>query len=647
MMRRAKWFFLGCCVALCVGTAAHAAIPASERQALLNLYNSAGGSGSNWIHDGGWNNGSGGNGAAGSECGNGNSTPPWYGVICDSSNSHVVGIDLEQNGLIGTLSDLSALTYLQTFNVANNNYCSSSTDRNCGLGGTIPALNALIRLQGFSIEGDQFTGSIPALNGLTQLQGFDVAGNQLTGSIPNLSGLVNLQGFNASNNRLSGSLPALNGLANLQVLDVHGNGLTGSIPSLTGLTRLQAFYVFTNQLSGSIPSLGGLAALQFFNASNNQLTGSIPALTGLSNLATFYVHANQLGGALPALNGLTALTGIDVGGNRLTGNVPVVPNPNLQAGASVLCGNAFTATPDANWDAATGISPWYSACGLAATTVNLDQHGLTGTWWDPSTSGQGFVFNLYPDFYAPGHGMVAAGWYTFDVPGGGGGQRWYTLNGDVYSNSASASVGIYTATDGNLNAGPKAPISQVGTATLSFSDCSTGTLVYAFDDGRAGSIPLYRLTANVTCGTNGDNGSAAANYLLAGVWYDPNTSGQGFYIDISPGITTLFGSWYTFFPSGIAAASPRQQWFVFQSNHFAPNATSSGNLDLMLPLGGTFGVGGGVLSPPVGTANISFQSCVAATFSYTITPANTPYSQSASGTIDLQRLGPAPAGCAL
>ena len=644
MKVRSRWLCVLPWAALWAGTAAQAAIPASERQALLNFYNSTGGPG--WIHNGGWSDGNGGNGAVGTECGS-SGVPSWYGVGCDSGGNHVVSIYLPQNGLVGTLPDLSALTYLQTFDVADNNNCYSSGDTNCGLGGAIPSLSALSSLQGFSIEGDQFSGPIPSLNGLIQLQGFDVAGNELTGSIPSLNSVANLQGFNASNNQLTGGLPALSGLTNLAVFDVHGNQLSGAIPPLSRLTNLQAFYVFDNQLSGSIPALNGLAALQFFNAGGNQLSGSIPALAGLTHLATFAVHGNQLSGAMPALYGLTALTGIDVGGNQLTGNVPVVPNPdNLQAGASVLCGNAFTATPDANWDAATGTTPWYSACGLSATTINLDQHGLTGTWWNPQTSGQGFVLNLYPDNVAAGHGTVAAGWYTFDVAGGSGGQRWYVLQGDVYSNSASASVGIFTAIDGNLNAGPSPTRSQVGTATLSFSDCSTGTLVYAFNDGRTGSIPLSRLTANTTCGNSGDNGSAAANYLLAGAWYDPNTSGQGLYIDISPGITTLFGSWYTFYPSNFTASSPRQEWFVFQSSTFAANATSASNVPLAQASGGSFGIGGGVNRATVGSVNLSFQSCTAATLTYTISP-NTLNTQSASGTINLVRLGPAPAGCSL
>ncbi len=644
MIGVSRWCGLLAMVASAVSLTAQAAIPATERQALLNFYNATGGS--SWIHNGGWNNGSGGTGLAGSECGSANA-PAWFGITCDSGGSHVVGIDLQQNGLVGSVPDLSALPYLQSIILSNNNNCSSSSQNNCGLGGALPSLSALTALRAFSVEGDVFSGSIPTLGGLAQLQGFDVGGNALTGSIPSLSGLTNLQSFNASNNRLSGLLPSLGGLGALVVFDVHGNSVTGSIPSLTGLSNLQAFYVFGNQLSGTLPSLSGLSSLQFFNAGGNQLSGTIPALTGLANLATFGVHGNQLTGAMPALIGLSALTGIDVGGNQLSGYVPVVPFPNnLQAGASILCGNAFTATPDTNWDTATGGAPWYSACGLSATTVNLDQHGLTGSWGRSNTPGtrQGFLFNVYPDNIAAGHGTVFAGWYTFDVVGGSGGQRWYALQGDVYNNNGSATLGIYTGTDGNLNAAPKPVSSQVGTATLSFSNCTTGTLVYAFNDGRSGTIPLSRVTQNTTCGTSGDNGSAPGNYLLAGTWIVPNANGFGFVLDISPNDKTLLGSWYTYFPSGYSAPSPRQQWFVFQDSNFAPTATASSNIPLLQASGGTFDatVGGGVTMTTVGSVSLAFTSCTAATFTYAI-----PSQSVATTTVNLVRLGPAPAGCSL
>jgi hypothetical protein len=103
--------------------------------------------------------------------------------------------------------------------------------------------------------------------------------------------------------------------------------------------------------------------LNFFSVARNQLTGAIPALTGLTNLQFFAADENQLTGAIPALTGLTNLQRFLVSTNQLTGNVPSVPSPSaLVAGGSSLCPNSLNHMPDAAWDAATGVTPWYTDC---------------------------------------------------------------------------------------------------------------------------------------------------------------------------------------------------------------------------------------------------------------------------------------------
>ena len=207
-------------------------------------------------------------------------------------------------------------------------------------------------------------------------------------------------------------------------------------------------------------------------------------------------------------------------------------------------------------------------CAVAqAAVVNLDQHGLTGTWYNPATGGQGFLIETYPDLKGSGHGYLAAGWYTFDLTAAGG-QRWYTMQGDAISGSASVPLTIYTATDGNFNAPPTISAAAVGTATLSFTDCTHATLAYHFTDGRPdGSIPLTRLDTNVTCTTTGDNSNPTENYLMSGAWYDSTraTSGQGFFLDFSPALTTLFGAWYTYQPSECEQQRRRQPALVHDS----------------------------------------------------------------------------------
>ncbi len=323
-------------------TYALGAIPDTERQVLLNIYNNT--NGPSWTNK--WTV-------------EGTDPCTWYGVVCDAN--HVTKIMLQENSLDGSLPELGGLTDLQYFDVSNNQ-----------LTGSIPSLTGLTNLQYFYVNNNTLTGPIPALTGLTNLRDFLVYYNDLSGSIPSLAGLTNLHNFYASNNDLSGSIPSLTGLTNLRNFHASDNQLTGTIPSLSGLTELSEFGVGNNLLTGSIPSLTGLINLQVFFAYNNQLTGSIPSLAGLSMLSDFSVSYNGLTGEIPSLTGLTNLQFFDVSYNQLTGDVPAVPNPSkLSDGGSQLCPNKLNLIPDSAWDTATGSAPWYQDC----TTYSVTYYG--------------------------------------------------------------------------------------------------------------------------------------------------------------------------------------------------------------------------------------------------------------------------------
>lgn len=237
---------------------ATAAIPTSERDALLALYSSTNGTG--WTNADGWN------GAAGTECG-------WYGVTCDSGETTVVEILLAANNLTGTL----------------------------------PAeLGNLTNLEGLSFLTNQITGSIPAeIGGLAGLLVLDIGANQLSGSIPAALGdLSSLEELYLDSNQLTGSIPAeLGGLTNLLTLELSQNQLSGSIPAELGnLSSLIELWIPSNQLSGSIPTeLGNLTGLLSLYLRSNQLTGVIPtsltSLTAITSLALGYnaLHAEDPG----------------------------------------------------------------------------------------------------------------------------------------------------------------------------------------------------------------------------------------------------------------------------------------------------------------------------------------------------------------
>lgn len=278
------------------------------------------------------------------------------------------------------------------------------------------------------------------------------------------------------------------------------------------------------------------------------------------------------------------------------------------------------------------------------TAPDLNQHGLTGFWFNPASSGQGIAVEVAPNT-SPGSGFTFTSWFTYDtVAGGPEKQRWYSAQGQIVGGQSSAALTIYQNTGGNFNAPPVTTATPVGTATLRFDTCTSGQLAYAFTDGSnlTGTIPLSRLSQNVTCSTTTPH-PVNADFALTGNWFGgAATSGQGLTIEVNPVTGVLFAAWYTYVPNGVAAGAAGQRWYTAQGA-FTPGLRAI-PVTLYATTGGVFNAATppGQHTDPVGTGTITFQSCTTATFAYSFTAGT---SAGAAGTINLSRLGPVPPGC--
>jgi hypothetical protein len=127
------------------------------------------------------------------------------------------------------------------------------------------------------------------------------------------------------------------------------------------------------------------------------------------------------------------------------------------------------------------------------------------------------------------------------APGGAESQRWYTFDGNVASGQPGATFALYRNTGGNFNALPVTAPVQVGTVALALINCNAATMTYAFTDGsnRSGTIPLQRITPNVTCSENASR-STDPDFGYSGNWYDPATSGQGLMLEVNPKASAVF-----------------------------------------------------------------------------------------------------------
>lgn len=129
--------------------------------------------------------------------------------------------------------------------------------------------------------------------------------------------------------------------------------------------------------------------------------------------------------------------------------------------------------------------------------------GLSGAWFNPATSGQGFLVDVLPEVK-----LVFVAWFTYDLqrPDGGpaagigdDGHRWLTAYGTYEDGDNSIILSIQNSTGGVFDSAdpPVANDYNYGTIELTFTDCLTGTLSYDIPSGPvSGEIPITRIAAD-------------------------------------------------------------------------------------------------------------------------------------------------------
>jgi hypothetical protein len=97
-----------------------------------------------------------------------------------------------------------------------------------------------------------------------------------------------------------------------------------------------------------------------------------------------------------------------------------------------------------------------------------------------------------------------------------------------------------------------------------------------------------------------------------------DNSGQGLVMDINPPQGVLFAAWYTFLANaGQNAAGAGQHWYTLQATIPASFSTLT-DVGIFESTGGVFDQHA-TTTAPVGSANITWQSCSSATMAYTFT----------------------------
>lgn len=300
-------------------------IPATERHALVTLYEAA--NGESWDRQQNWL------GAPGTEA-------EWEGVVVE--NDHVVELNLGSNRLEGTLPpEIGNLTKLRRLDLraGGSQPLYANPPVLFFLNGELPAsLGNLQALEYLDLRGDRFEGVPDSLAGLTLLTTLLVGGNRFTrfpslaglsslevldlsslpvGAIPDLSLLISLRDLEVSRNHLS-SIPWVGALIHLERLDLSGNELEELPPDFAGLTQLRELQLGGNRLQSLSPEIGQLANLDELSLDSNLLS-SLPGEIGqLLSLESLDLSGNQLD-TLPIQFGeLAALKWLNLQSNPFT-----------------------------------------------------------------------------------------------------------------------------------------------------------------------------------------------------------------------------------------------------------------------------------------------------------------------------------------
>jgi len=128
----------------------------------------------------------------------------------------------------------------------------------------------------------------------------------------------------------------------------------------------------------------------------------------------------------------------------------------------------------------------------------IPNQGIAGSWFNPDTDGQGFLFEHLPTQ----SNTLVVYWFTFD-PENPGDQIWATGTGKLIGTSAD--ISFLRVNDGVFNdPNPIAVVSDWALMTIDFIDCRNATVDFTIPSlAITGQYNIRRITKDYNCASGG------------------------------------------------------------------------------------------------------------------------------------------------
>jgi len=127
--------------------------------------------------------------------------------------------------------------------------------------------------------------------------------------------------------------------------------------------------------------------------------------------------------------------------------------------------------------------------------------GMNDAWFDPTTSGQGFLISVFED-----NGIIFIAWFTYDTERppedamanlGEPGHRWITAQGPYAGDTAELTAFLSEGGVFDMPEPPVGPGVPIGSITIVWHDCENATLSYDLDPpGVTGEIEIRRIVTD-------------------------------------------------------------------------------------------------------------------------------------------------------